>query len=100
MNQRMRESKMSEIELKSCPCCGANADSQVLLDDVDNEINGYIGCSKCGLKIDFTIKPENVVFNFNDIINGINEVVDRWNRRDETAYQSRFNDNEDLRGKK
>lgn len=79
---------MSKIELKPCPCCGANADSQVLFDGVDNEINGYIGCSKCGLKIEFMIKPKNVVFDFNDVINGINEAIYKWNRRDKKMKEN------------
>lgn len=79
---------MSKIELKPCPCCGAEAESQALFDGIDNEINGHIECSKCGLKIEFTIKPKNVVFNFNDVIDGINDAINRWNRRDKKMNEN------------
>lgn len=73
---------MSDIELKQCPCCGERAYSRIY--PISREVvKGSICCnnSKCGLKMDFEIKPKSVLLNFDDVINGIHDAVERWNRR-------------------
>lgn len=81
-----------EIKLKKCPCCGTEAYTH-FTDLRNDELHGFISCnnSKCALKINFTIKPSHILLNFDDVINGIYDVVDKWNKRtndniDETSY--------------
>lgn len=73
---------MSDFELKPCPCCGAKAWSRIKTVSGEKMI-GFISCnnSSCGLKIPFEIKAKSVLLNFDDVISGINDAVDRWNRR-------------------
>lgn len=73
---------MNDIELKPCPLCGTRSYSRI--SQICGEVvKGYIGCnnSECGLKMDFEIKPKSVLLNLDDVISGINDAVDRWNRR-------------------
>lgn len=73
---------MREIKLKPCPCCGTEAYTRftVLKDD---ELHGYISCNNptCGLEMRFKIKPSHILLDFNDVIDGINNAAEAWNRR-------------------
>lgn len=73
---------MREIKLKPCPCCGTEAYThfKVLKGD---ELHGYISCnnSTCGLEMRFKIKPSHILLDFNDVIDGINNAAEAWNRR-------------------
>ena len=72
---------MCDMELKPCPFCGTKAYSRITV--TAELMKGYIGCnnSGCGLKMDFEIKPKSVLLNFNDVVNGIHDAVERWNKR-------------------
>lgn len=73
---------MIDIELKTCPFCGERAYSRIY--PCSGEvIKGYIGCnnSDCGLKMEFEIKPQSVILNCDDVIKGIFEAAEKWNRR-------------------
>ena len=74
---------MSEIKLKSCPCCGTESYTcfTALKDD---KLHGFVSCDnpKCALKMSFAIKPSSILLNFDDVINGLHDVADKWNRRE------------------
>lgn len=73
---------MSEIKLKPCPCCGTEAYTRFT--DIKGEaLHGYISCnnSKCSLQMRFEIVPSNVLLNFDDVVKGMNDVAEAWNRR-------------------
>lgn len=78
-----RKWKMSEIKLKPCSCCGTEPYTHftVLKND---ELHGFVSCNnpKCALKMSFAIKPSSILLNFNDVINGLHDIADRWNRRE------------------
>lgn len=73
---------MSEIELKPCPFCGEKTYTRITL-AANNKMEGYISCnnSNCAIKMNFTIKAENILLSFEDVINGLHNVADKWNRR-------------------
>lgn len=73
---------MSEIKLKPCPFCGGKPYTRVTL-AANDEMNGYISCnnSKCATKMNFTIKGGNILLSFEDVINGLYNAADKWNRR-------------------
>ena len=73
---------MMEIKLKQCPCCGTEAYTH-FTDLRNDELYGFISCnnSECALKMNFSIKPSHILLNFDDVINGIYDVVDKWNKR-------------------
>ena len=79
---------MNKIKLKPCPLCGTEAYSRIVSASNDT-LNGYISCnnSQCKLKMDFTIKTK-YSLEFDDVINGINDAVNRWNNRvsEDTDY--------------
>lgn len=82
---------MMEIKLKQCPCCGTEAYMH-FTDLRNDELYGFISCnnSECALKMNFTIKPSHILLNFDDVINGIHDVVDKWNRREnEYNYENK-----------
>lgn len=73
---------MSKIKLLPCPCCGTEPFTYIT--SVMNEkMEGYISCNnpKCALKMEFKIKAKSVFLNFDDVINGLHNVSDKWNRR-------------------
>lgn len=73
---------MSEIKLKPCPCCGTEAYTHFT--DLKSEVlYGYISCnnSTCGLEMRFRIEPSHILLDFNDVIDGINNAAEAWNRR-------------------
>ena len=72
----------SEIKLKPCPCCGT--ESYTHFTDLKGEtLRGYISCnnSTCGLEMRFEMAPQNVLLNFDDVIKGMNDAAEAWNRR-------------------
>ena len=76
------EKIFEEIKLKTCPCCGTEPYTHftALKDD---ELHGYISCNnpECALKMCFKIKPSHILLNFDDVVNGINDAAETWNRR-------------------
>lgn len=77
-----------DIELKPCPCCGTKAWSRIKKSSEEKMI-GYISCnnSSCGLGMEFEIKAKSVILSFDDVISGINDAVDRWNRRENNGQE-------------
>lgn len=73
---------MSEIKLKPCPLCGTEVYTHIM-SAANDKMKGYIKCnsSKCTLKMEFEIKAERILLNFEDVINGLRNVSDKWNRR-------------------
>lgn len=77
-----RERMMSEIKLRPCPCCDTEPYTH-FTELKHNELHGFISCnnSNCALKMNFVIKPSRTLLNFDDVINGMHDIADRWNRR-------------------
>lgn len=75
---------MSEIKLKPCPCCGTETYTHFTALKND-ELSGFVSCNspECALKMNFVIKPSHVLLSFDDVINGVHNVADKWNRRTE-----------------
>lgn len=73
---------MSEIKLLPCPLCETEAYTHIR-SVVDDVMKGYIQCNNadCALKMEFEIKAERVLLSFEDVINGLHNVSDKWNRR-------------------
>ena len=75
---------MIKIKLKPCPCCGTETYTH-FTELKHDELHGFISCnnSKCALKMNFVIKPSRILLDFNDVINGMHDIADRWNRRED-----------------
>ena len=76
------ECEMEEIKLKPCPCCGEEAYTRIF--SLHNERMGcYVSCNnpQCGLTMKFIIEPKSALLNFDDVINGLYDVAEKWNRR-------------------
>ena len=76
------DEKMNGIKIKPCPCCGTQP--YTVITSVHNDkLYGYIECNnpECKLKMDFTAEAKHVLLSFEDVINGIYETTDKWNRR-------------------
>ena len=74
---------MSEIELKPCPCCGTKPYTH-FTELKNDELSGFVSCNnpRCALKMIFAIKPKHIFLNFDDVIKGLQDVADKWNRRE------------------
>lgn len=73
---------MLEIKLKPCPCCGTKPYTH-FTELKNDELHGYVSCNnpKCAINMGFVIKPTHILLNFYDVINGIHDIADKWNRR-------------------
>ena len=76
------EKILEGIKLKPCPCCGTEPYTHftALKDDY---LHGFVSCNnqKCALKMNFIIKPSRILLNFDDVIKGLHDVAEAWNRR-------------------
>lgn len=73
---------MSEIKLKPCPCCGTEPFTH-FTELKNDELHGFVSCNNpgCALKMNFTIKTSHILLNFDDVINGLRDIANKWNRR-------------------
>ena len=74
--------KMNEIKLKSCPFCGTEPYTSIDKLSAD-KIEASIQCNNpdCAALIKFKIKIKNGLLNFNEIIEGLKNAAEAWNRR-------------------
>lgn len=73
---------MSEIKLKPCPFCGTMPYTSINESD-GKKIKGYIQCNNpnCGVLMNFEIDTKGGFLKFDDVIDGLNEMEETWNRR-------------------
>lgn len=73
---------MGEIKLKPCPFCKTEAYTRITALK-NEELQGFISCNnpKCLAQMRFSFKAEKGLLNFEDVIIGIYEAIEKWNKR-------------------
>ena len=76
------ERETSRIELKPCPYCGTLPYTWVEMLG-DEKMKAYIQCNNadCRATVAKVIKAKRGLLNFEEVIGGLEEAADTWNRR-------------------